>query len=281
MLSSSQRHAVEALIRDVGVNTILPYFRNLKEGDVKFKSSPTDPVSVADEESERLLKQGLLEILPEALFLGEETYAKDKSVLDVLRQSEKPVWIVDPIDGTSNFVGGREGFGIILALLDRGEIAASWMFEIVTRKMTIAFKGEGTTINGEKIAPLPVSLASLKGQIGRKIYKFPETKALQAQRPELHLVAEGTPSILSYSSILSGDVDFLIYVQHAPWDHVPGFGAIREVGGVYERWDGSAFEFTDMRGGLIVARDKTIMEHIQKHLTGPLCQYPEILNIGM
>jgi fructose-1,6-bisphosphatase/inositol monophosphatase family enzyme len=62
---------------------------------------------------------------------------------------------------------------------------------------------------------------------------------------------------------------------------LPGFAAIREVGGVYERWNGSAFEFTDMRGGLIVARDKTIMEHIQKHLTGPLCQYPEILNIGM
>jgi fructose-1,6-bisphosphatase/inositol monophosphatase family enzyme len=281
MLSSSQRDAVEALIRDVGLNTILPYFRNLKEGDVKFKSSPTDPVSVADEESERLLKKGLLEILPEALFLGEETYAKDKSVLDVLRQSEKPVWIVDPIDGTSNFVGGREGFGIILALLDRGEIAASWMFEIMTRTMTIAYKGEGTTINGEKVGPLPVSLATLKGQIGRKIYKFPETKAIEAKRPELHLVAEGTPSILSYSRILTGEVDFLIYVQHAPWDHVPGFAAIREVGSVYERWDRSRFEFTDMRGGLIVARDKTIMEHIQTHLTGPLCQYPEILNIGM
>lgn len=281
MLSSSQRDAVEALIRDVGVNTILPYFRNLKEGDVKFKSSPTDPVSVADEESERLLKKGLLEILPGALFLGEETYAKDKSVLEVLRQSEKPVWIVDPIDGTSNFVGGREGFGIILALLDRGEIAASWMFEIITRTMTIAYKGEGTTINGERISPLPVSLATLKGQIGRKIYKFPETKAIEAKRPELHLVAEGTPSILSYSRILTGEVDFLIYVQHAPWDHVPGFGAIREVGGVYERWDRSRFEFTDMRGGLIVARDKSIMEHIQTHLTGPLCQYPEILNIGM
>ncbi len=65
MLSSSQRQAVEALVRDVGINCILPYFRNLKEGDVKFKSSPTDPVSIADEESERLLKQGLLEILPE------------------------------------------------------------------------------------------------------------------------------------------------------------------------------------------------------------------------
>ncbi len=281
MLSSSQRQAVEALVRDVGINCILPYFRNLKEGDVKFKSSPTDPVSIADEESERLLKQGLLEILPEALFLGEETYAKDKSVLDVLRQTEAPVWVVDPIDGTSNFVGGREGFGIILALIDSGEIVASWMFEIMTRTMTIAFKDEGTTINGAPIAAKPVSLASLKGQIGRKIYKFPETKSIEAKHPELHLVAEGTPSILSYSRILSGEVDFLIYVQHAPWDHLPGFAAIREIGGMFERWDRSAFQFTDMRGGLVVARDKTIMDHIQKNLTGPLCQYPEILNIGM
>lgn len=280
MLSPSQRLSVEELVRDVGINTILPYFRNLKDGDVKFKSSPTDPVSIADEESERLLKQGLLEILPQALFLGEETYAKDKSVLDVLRQSEKPVWVVDPIDGTSNFVGGREGFGIILALLDRGEIAASWMFEIMTRTMTIAYKGEGTTINGSAISAQPVALSSLKGQIGRKIYKFPETKAIEAQRPELHLVAEGTPSILSYSRLLSGEVDFLIYMQHAPWDHLPGFAAIREIGGVYERWDRSRFEFTDMRGGLVVARDNRIMDHIQKALTGPLCQYPDILNIG-
>lgn len=280
MLTAAQRLAVETLVRDVGQGVIAPYFRNLKQDQVRFKSSPADPVSVADEEAERRLRAGLLEILPGSLFIGEESYAADPGLIVHLNQSERPVWVVDPLDGTSNFVAGREGFGVILALVHRHQVLSGWLYEICTDTMTSAHRGEGIRINGEIWQDRRPSRAWIHGQIGRKIYRLPVVKATLAAHPEVKLIAEGIPSILCYTGLLSGRFDFLVYQQHSPWDHLPGFALLQESGGVYERWDRTPFQFTDFGGGLVAARSPEVMERVQTLLISPLCGFPEVMNIG-
>ena len=73
-------------------------YLHLQSGEIKEKS-PGDYVTVADEESEKALSAKLIALLPNSLVIGEESVAKDKNVLNKINE-DKPVWIIDPIDGT-------------------------------------------------------------------------------------------------------------------------------------------------------------------------------------
>ena len=99
---------------------VLPRFRNLTKDDVRTKSGPGDLVTAADEEAELLLSKGLTDLWPGSLVIGEEAAAADESVLDHLTKPER-VWLIDPIDGTANFVAGYAAFALVLALVENGE----------------------------------------------------------------------------------------------------------------------------------------------------------------
>lgn len=279
MLSSSQRNAVEVLIKEVGLNCIAPYFRNLKDGDVRFKQSHFDPVSVADEEAEMLLEAGLNLILPGALFVGEESYAKDPGILARLNSFD-PVWVVDPIDGTSNFVKGQDGFGIMVALVQDNRVLSSWFFEICSQTLTVCHAGEGVTINGQPAtAPLP-SHPQITGYLGWKLLKFPKVIELTETLTGFKLLPVLDPSIVSYFKILTGQLDFLLYRLTYPWDHLPGIAMLKEVGGLSSRWDGEPLQFTDTTQGLIIARSPEVMDRVRAELVAPLLDIPEIRNMG-
>ncbi len=91
------------MLREVSEEAIEPRFEALREADVRFKS-PGELVTVADEEAERQLKTRLRELIPEALFVGEEEFSGGSGLEEALRSEQ--IWLVDPLDGTANFVSG-------------------------------------------------------------------------------------------------------------------------------------------------------------------------------
>src|ERR1700681_1681050 len=97
--------AIDQIIRDVAAEEIIPRFRKLAAGDVEMKGV-NDPVTVADKQTEIRLTEELTKYLPGSVVVGEETFAKDKSIMAHL-DAQHPVWIIDPIDGTRNFVSGN------------------------------------------------------------------------------------------------------------------------------------------------------------------------------
>ena len=111
---------VENIIRAGAAEQIMPRCRKLAEHDVEMKGV-NDPVTVADKESERHLTMQLQDYLPGSVVVGEESFAKDPSILAHIDGSH-PVWIIDPIDGTRNFVSGvpelwlkkAQGFGCVV-----------------------------------------------------------------------------------------------------------------------------------------------------------------------
>lgn len=277
MLNERQKSDVENLIRNVGDQCIFPYFNNLRETDVSFKDSKSDPVSIADKEAEKLLEKGLLSILPDSFFIGEELYVERPEILDYLKQGDVPVWVVDPIDGTHNFVSGREGFGIMVGLVFAGEIGSSWFYEICTKRMTIFHKGSRITVNGNPLKLSNFCKKPFKGRFGRKLYR--EAQNIKATSFDVELEIAKQPSVITYHSILTGDLDFLIFKLTYPWDHLPGIALVSTNGGVFSRWNGEPFQFTDIHEGLVVARNREVMDLVLEQVIKPLSRSPEILKL--
>jgi fructose-1,6-bisphosphatase/inositol monophosphatase family enzyme len=280
MLDTVQRAEVEHLIRSVGLNCIAPYFRNLHVTHIRYKQPGTDPVSVADEEAEELLRTGLEKILPGSLFVGEESYAKNPGILSRLLQPDTPVWVVDPIDGTNNFIKGREGFGILVCLVMNEDILSSWHFNISAKSMIVSYRGEGITVNGEAYAPPPKPAGPLTGYLGWRLYKYPAVQHLKNTSKEFVLLPAQDPSIVSYRKLLTGELDFLVYRLTYPWDHLAGIALIKEAGGCSERWGRQAVRVTDTHNGLVVARSEDIMTRVQTDIVRLLSQSSDILKMG-
>jgi fructose-1,6-bisphosphatase/inositol monophosphatase family enzyme len=95
---------VSAVLRQAAAEAILPRFRKLTASDVEEKS-PGELVTAADHHAERLIGEQLLQLDPSARIVGEEACARNPALASALNQGT--VWLIDPLDGTGNFVSGR------------------------------------------------------------------------------------------------------------------------------------------------------------------------------
>ncbi len=110
-----------------------------------WEKSKGNPVSDIDMAVDALLKQRLMAILPEAGWLSEET------VDDPARLDARLLWLVDPIDGTRDYVRGRSGWCVSVALVADGLPLLAVMAAPAQGKLWVAGAGEGVTCNGERL----------------------------------------------------------------------------------------------------------------------------------
>lgn len=247
-------HAVAALIREVALQEILPRFRHLNAGDVREKG-PGDLVTVADEESERALSARLLDLLPGSVVVGEEAVAADPAILDRLSE-QAPVWILDPVDGTSNFVNGSVNFGVIVALAQGGRTLAGWIHQPVTGRMAHATLGGGAWIDGGAAhVGAPGDAASLTGIANLRLFASPAREELLRRRDRFAHTYTQQCSACDYLDMISGRAQFSLNRQIRPWDHAAGELMVREAGGYAAKLDGSDYAPTDRDGGLLLATD--------------------------
>jgi fructose-1,6-bisphosphatase/inositol monophosphatase family enzyme len=111
--------SVGVLLQEVSAAVIEPRFAALRDGDVRFKSAG-EVVTVADEQAEDALRRGLGRLDPGTAVVGEEAASAEPALLSALRGER--AWLVDPLDGTANFVAGRRwpepvrrGHGVLIA----------------------------------------------------------------------------------------------------------------------------------------------------------------------
>jgi myo-inositol-1(or 4)-monophosphatase len=109
--------------------------------DIQTKSSPTDLVSAADVAAEQLIREALLAARPDDGMLGEE--GSDSPGTSGLR------WIVDPLDGTTNFLFGIPQWGVSIAVEDESGTLAGVVFDPMRDELWAAVRGAAPTLNGE------------------------------------------------------------------------------------------------------------------------------------
>jgi fructose-1,6-bisphosphatase/inositol monophosphatase family enzyme len=243
--------SVVAIMRDVAETEIRPRFRQLVEGDIHRKKSG-GLVTIADTESERRLGQALSALLPGSVVLGEEAAEGDPRAYDCL-SGDAPVWIVDPLDGTSNFAAGKPDYVVIVALAINTVVQIGAILAPETDVLVTAVAGGGAWSAGERLLSDNgdgVDRAGLKGSLGRRLR---ENDALDGV-----FASMGTAGScgLEYVRIALGELDFSHYRGLKPWDHAAGDLIVREAGGMVGFIDQSRYVpgGETHRHGLLTAR---------------------------
>ncbi|MBI1404435.1 MAG: 3'(2'),5'-bisphosphate nucleotidase CysQ [Porphyrobacter sp.] len=134
------RFRLEAIVREAG-RIALSRWPGAGHALHSWDKSPNNPVSEADLEVDRFLKRELRRLLPSAAWLSEET-ADDKQ-----RTASGLIWLVDPIDGTRDFVRGRDGWAVSVALVSGGRPLIGMLAAPARGEEWLAVAGQGASLN--------------------------------------------------------------------------------------------------------------------------------------
>ncbi|MEV7199470.1 inositol monophosphatase family protein [Streptomyces griseoluteus] len=236
---------VEEAIRKAAATEILPRFRRLAEHEVDQKSGPHDLVTDADRLAERRLTEELSALLPGSVVVGEEAVHANPATYEAIR-GEAPVWIIDPVDGTRQFVHGNDGFCTLVALAYRGTVLASWTYAPVREQFATAVRGKGAFLDGERLfAGPPGPGRDLKVAVSHPDYTTEDQKrALRALWTDGVAPRSCGSAGLEYLAVARGETDAVAFSWEAAWDHAAGLLMVEEAGGAHLTLTGEPFRIT-------------------------------------
>lgn len=263
------KEPVADLMAQACADLVLPRFRALSDDQIQSKSNPNDLVTVADIEAEAWLAPRLCELLPGSLALGEEAASRGEIASDILSGSE-PVWTIDPVDGTYNFVHGSPDFCCMIGLVQDRVLQAGWILFPTDGRLYWAGKGMGAVRQqeGEEVR-LSIDAPATKGALSHRFFRRPELKDRKAD-----IVASLAPTMptscagLNYSQAAESKLGFVAMATLTPWDHAPGTLLVQEAGG--EVWlNGGTYDPLPDLGTLIAGGHNARMRQAQNLLGHP------------
>lgn len=272
MINAQVFAAVEESVRAIADEEALSRFGRLAAGDISEKKGPRDLVTVADHRVEERLTRTLTALLPGSAVIGEEAVHGDPGLLDAWL-GEAPVWIIDPVDGTSNFVRGDASFVTQVALAARGELLACWVYRPVDGVLATARRGAGARSGGRPLrlpavgsGPDEVLLvagarpANLTPHQHRALYDLGPGQGIKP-------CASGSAGC-DYLDVALGRLDAATYAYDNPWDHSPGVLLVAEAGGTVLSADGLPFRMTGGPQQFAAARDEAAARRVVALLAG-------------
>ena len=217
------------------------------EKDTHEKNGAADLVTKYDVAVQAFLQRELLALVPEADFLGEEG---EHETLD------KPwVFVVDPIDGTTNFVRHMHHSNIAVALVHEGCVAYGVVYNPFTEEMFAARRGGGAFLNGRPIHVSDRDMSHAITMCGSTIYdrRFTDRSfSLMRRLYDLGLDFRRFGSAeLDVCYVACGRAEVFFECRLSPWDYAAGSLILTEAGGKITRLDGSPID--PYRGGSVWA----------------------------
>ncbi len=256
--------AVLAAMDQAAQAEILPRWRALTADEIRTKSAEWDLVTDADVLAEQRLTVALHALL-DVPVVGEEATAADPSLLSLVGSSEA-CWLVDPVDGTRNFVEGKEDFACMVALVVGGRTEGAWITHPVPGRRLWGARGQGAWIDGGTVqAPPPTSVEAPSGAIGARLF-MDDAEGVHARAARLGPVRDiRFCAGWDYYDVLVGTKDYVLFSRSLPWDHAPGGLLCQEAGFTVARFDGSEYLPGEERQGLLTAHP-SIWEHVRDGL---------------
>lgn len=209
----------------------------------RWEKAPGHPVCEVDLAADALLRERLTAIDPEAGWLSEETAD------DPARLARRRLWVVDPIDGTRDFLRGRTGWAVSVALIEDGRPVIGVLDAPARGEHWRAERGGGATLNGQALR------ASDRGSlVGARV----PTDALPKIDGDLVAVAKPNSIALRMAMVASGEADLLASLRWgAEWDIAAATLIVAEAGGIVTDALGEPLRFNtpgaDMFGVLATA----------------------------
>ncbi len=189
-------------------------------------------VSYVDKEAERLIVSGLMELIPEAKFLGEES--TDGSVEGNAEGSY--LWVIDPLDGTANFIHSMPPYCVSIALMYGSEVVVGVIYEVTRSECFRAFKGGGAYLNDKRISVSEVSEIEDSLVITGVSYDERGTDSFERAFRYFNSNSNGTRRIGSAAAnlayVAAGRAECFFQRGLSPWDVAAGVLLIECAGGV-------------------------------------------------
>lgn len=229
---------IGAIAREAG--QLVLQAKNITES-VAQKGSPRDLVTEYDTRVQELLRRRLAEEFPRYGFFGEEEKQHDI-------QGKESFFIVDPIDGTTNFVRGLHHSCISVGLYAGGKMESAAVYNPYYDELFTAGRGRGAYLNGKRLEMKPVSLQESLVLFGSAIYYRDTVPATVRMVQELFPMTldfrrGGSAALdLCYVAFGGGDVFFETCLQ--PWDYAAGSLIVTEAGGIVTALDGNELRLT-------------------------------------
>lgn len=245
---------VTALLWDAAHEEILPRFRALPAVDV-YEKSPGELVTAADYEAESLITRRLAEITPGIPVVGEEICASRPDLLEALVDAPA-AWLVDPLDGTANFVGGSDDWAVMAALVHAGDTAAAWILRPTQERVYVAERGSGAWRDGVRLNSTDASgdPGRLCGALFTRFLDDQTRRAVDLSARRFAAIGPGCGCAgIEYPMIAEGVHQFVYFHRILPWDHAPGALLLQESGATAQRLDGRRYRPGGGGTGLLAA----------------------------
>jgi myo-inositol-1(or 4)-monophosphatase len=214
-----------------------------------MKYSPHDLVTEVDKGSETLIRNLILTHFPHHSFLGEEGVeagpaASAKALANV--SEAEYLWIVDPIDGTTNFVHGFPFFTVSIALAYKGEVIVGVIYDPSHDELFVAEKGKGAYVKGKRMSVSPETklIDSLVGSgfPADRNYALPiNLKGIEAIAPKVRNIRIAGSAALHLAYVAAGRLSGFWEIGLNSWDIAAGTLLIQEAGGKVTDTEGKPF----------------------------------------
>lgn len=252
LMIKAARRAAKSLVKD---------FREVENLQVSTKG-PGDFVSKADRESERLIKEELMGGRPTYGWLGEET--GEEPGQDPTRR-----WIVDPLDGTTNFLHGMPHWAISIALEHKGEIVSAVVYDPAKDEMFWAEKGSGAWLNDSRRIRVS-GRRSMSEAVFATGVPFGAKKTLPATLQDLARLMPACAGVrrwgaasLDLAYVAAGRFEGYWERELQPWDIAAGLLLVREAGGM----TGPVREGADiLEKGAVIAANEALFDSFARVL---------------
>ena len=225
----------------------LSYFKTGINIDTKDDASP---VTIADREAERVIREMINDEFPDHGILGEE-YGSEN--IDA-----EWVWVLDPIDGTAGFVTGKPLFGTLVALAHGGKPVLGAIDTPAMNERWIGYDGAPTTMNGN-----PVTVRACERLSDAWLYATTPDMFIGPDKLAFEKLSAGSKrtnygaDCYAYGLLASGHVDIVCEASLGTYDYMALAPVVTGAGGIMTDWDGSPLEINS-DGRVIAAGSKNI-----------------------
>lgn len=269
-LTHAQQCMLINLVRRAARIEILPRFRKLVRADIRTKSGPHDLVTEADHQAEAMIARGLTAMFPQALIVGEEAVAARPDLrLDV--SEAELAFIIDPVDGTWNFVHGLPLFGVIVAVTRFGRPVLGLLYDPMSDDWILADETTPARLGSASGSERPTQVSAggpldqLQGYIHYYLMSQTRQERLAPLLPALARCIALRCSCHEYRLLAQGAVDFVMSDVLNPWDHAAGVLACQQAGGVARMLDGRDYSTAILNGVLLSAANQDTWQRLRDH----------------
>jgi myo-inositol-1(or 4)-monophosphatase len=263
-MKSPQSEELCAIVKQAAIAELLPRFATV---DRKTKQDGS-VVTEADHAIQARLEQELGQRWPDYLLMGEEMSSAEQAGL--MADPGKGLWIVDPLDGTSNFAAGIPYYSISVALMREGELVLGVVYDPARDECFSAAVGEGARLNGKPFTPVAAP-ASLKRSIAAIDFKrLPTELVIRLVHSSPYHSQRSFGSIaLDWCWVAAGRFDLFLHGKQNIWDYAAGHLILSEAGGHACTFGGNpVFSASGEPRSAMAALDGKIFEHWRAWLLG-------------